>query len=83
MLHFDVYLFDERGALLQLIPIQAATQEGAREKALYLQRSQRAATHVVMPIDMRNGKFSAPSEREVEAHHLLLQARDRLRRATR
>ena len=82
MLQFDVYLFDERGALLRLVPIQAASPEGAREKALYLEKSQRAATHVVMPTDVRDGQFSTPSEREIEAHHLLLRARDRLRRAT-
>ena len=82
MQHFDVYLFDEQGALLQLVPIQAASQEGAREKARYLEKTQRAVTHVVMPIDMGRRQFSTPSEREVEAHHLLLRARDRLRRAT-
>jgi hypothetical protein len=82
MQHFDVYLFDEQGALLQLVPIQAASPEGAREKALYLEKTQHAARHVVMPIDVRSCQFSTPSEREVEAHHLLLRARDRLRRAT-
>jgi hypothetical protein len=81
MLQFDVYLFDEQGVLLQLVPIQAASQEGAREKALYLEKSQHAATHVVMPTDTPDCEFSTPSEREIEAHHLLLRARDRLRRA--
>ena len=80
ILHFDVYLFDERGALLQLVPIQAASHDGARERALYLQRTQRAVTYMVRPIDIQSCKFSAPSQREIEAHQLLLQARDQLRR---
>jgi hypothetical protein len=53
MLHFDVYLFDEHGAFLQLVPIWAASQERAREKALYLERSQRATSHSLMAFEIR------------------------------
>jgi hypothetical protein len=79
MLQFELYMFDEEGRLFQQIPIEAASQEGAREKALYLQKTQRAAKHVLMPF-VRPGSFVPPSRLEVEAHHRLLQARDQLRR---
>ena len=79
MLLFDLYMFDDEGRVFQQIPIQAASQEGAREKARYLQKTQRAAKHVLMPF-VRPGSFVPPSTLEVEAHHRLLQARDQLRR---
>lgn len=56
MLLFDLYMFDDEGRVFQQMPIQAASQEGAREKARYLQNAQRAAKHVLMPF-VRSGCF--------------------------
>ncbi len=52
MLLFDLYMFDDEGRVFQQMPIQ----EGAREKARYLQNAQRAAKHVLMPF-VRSGCF--------------------------
>ena len=79
MLLFDLYLFDETGRMLQQIPLEAASHEGAREKGLYLQKTQRAASHLLMSVS-RARRFAPPSEVEIEAHHQLLQARDQIRR---
>lgn len=79
MLLFDLYLFDETGRRLQQIPLEAPSHDGAREKALTLQKSHRAVSHVLMSA-ARARRFVPPSEPEVEAHHQLLQARDLLHR---
>lgn len=79
MLLFDLYLFDEAGRMLQQVALEAASHEGAREKALYLQKTQQAASHLLMSVS-RASRFVPPSEVEVDAHHQLLQARDQLRR---
>jgi hypothetical protein len=50
---FDVYLFDELGQLMQQIPIEVTSEDAARERALYLQKTQRATAYRLMPFDIR------------------------------
>lgn len=48
---FDVYLFDEKGALLQVVPIRTTTDDEARRKAGHLKGLHRAAAHLLMPFN--------------------------------
>lgn len=53
MLVFDVYLFDELGTLMEQIPIEVPSEDAARERAIYLQKTERATVYRLMPFDIQ------------------------------
>jgi hypothetical protein len=64
MLVFDVYLFDELGQMMRQIPIEVADEGAARERALYLQKTQRATAYRLMQFDIRPRRVAGFDRKE-------------------